>query len=257
MHFTYFPEPIPHIYIDQLVDPEVYARARFPELAKKPDGRIGRDLYRGEDGYDDVIATPGWGDIRSYLTGPEFVSEVIKSFSGAMRSHGCLADPDRCHLQDYIEPRSEVQQRRLDHGLPPEVLFTRFDFQAADRNYRKYIHVDWPRRLIGGALFFCSAEEEGLEGGAFGLYEDRKFRNDRICHSPVLTRDFPIRHNTGVLFLNSNTGFHGPAPIRRIEGMRKWIYYSISSHVDIWPYQRPSFPLFSRLRAKISGLLPA
>jgi hypothetical protein len=37
-----------------------------------------------------------------------------------------------------------------------------------------------------------------------------------------------------VLFLNSNAGFHGPTPIRRINGLRKWIYYSISSRRNIW-----------------------
>ena len=73
-----------------------------------------------------------------------------------------------------------------------------------------------------------------IDGGSFGLFEDEKFANDRICHQPKLVKEYPIKHNTGVLFLNSNKGFHGPTPIKSSVGMRKWIYYSISSRRDIW-----------------------
>ena len=52
-------------------------------------------------------------------------------------------------------------------------------------------------------------------GGETALYRDRGFRNDRWCHDPELTALFTPRHNTGVIFLNSNTGFHGPRGIRR------------------------------------------
>lgn len=62
------------------------------------------------------------------------------------------------------------------------------------------------------------------------------------CHRPQLEKQFPFRHNHGVVFLNSNTGFHGPSPIRRVSGLRKWIYYSISSRRNVWQPapQRPS-----------------
>jgi hypothetical protein len=53
-------------------------------------------------------------------------------------------------------------------------------------------------------------------------------------------KTFTFRHNQGVLFLNSNKGFHGPLPIRQIAGLRKWIYYSISSRRNVWkpsPYR--------------------
>jgi hypothetical protein len=41
-----------------------------------------------------------------------------------------------------------------------------------------------------------------------------------------------VKDNTGVLFLNSNRGFHGPSAFNH--GTRRWIYYSISSRDRVW-----------------------
>ena len=67
------------------------------------------------------------------------------------------------------------------------------------------------------------------------LAGDREFGDDRWCHDPELTAQFAPRHNTGVIFLNSNRGFHGPRGIRRLAGRRRWLYFTISSRVDVWP----------------------
>ncbi len=85
-----------------------------------------------------------------------------------------------------------------------------------------------------GVLFMSSAENEAMEGGEFALYSDLAFNNDRKCHQSNVEKTFPYRHNQGVVFLNSNTGFHGPMSIRSVAGLRKWIYSSISSCRDIW-----------------------
>jgi hypothetical protein len=74
-----------------------------------------------------------------------------------------------------------------------------------------------------------------LEGGELALYRDRDFRNDRWCHDPELVTMYPPRHNTGVIFLNSHTGFHGPRAITRLTGHRRWLYYTISSKLDVRP----------------------
>ena len=92
------------------------------------------------------------------------------------------------------------------------------------------------RRLVGGVLFCCDAGEEGLEGGALGMWrETDPDDRSRICANPELGRSYPAKHNTGVLFLNSPDGYHGPTPIRHLTGQRRWIYYSISSRHPVWP----------------------
>ena len=237
MGMQYFADPTPHIVLDQLVDPAVYRQARFPDLPKRPGGRIGRYLYPGEAGYDELIQTAGWRDIYARFTSQAFVSEVLGHFAADMRKNGCAVDPDAAYLDPYKESREETERSPLSKDHPPDALFNRFDFQATDATYGKGVHVDWPRRVVGGVLFFCSAEEERMTGGTFALFEDEGFAGDRVCHQPKLRKEFVARHNTGVLFLNSNTGFHGPTRIKSIAGLRKWIYYSISSRRDVWPFK--------------------
>jgi hypothetical protein len=166
-----------------------------------------------------------------------------------MEEHGCQVAAQDCYLEPYAETRSETVRRELSTGQPPEALFTRFDFQAADESYTKPPHVDWPRRLIGGVLFCCDEDEEGLVGGRFALHLDDDYRNDRRSRRPRIVKEFPIRHNSGVLFLNSNRAFHGPTRIRKARGLRKWIYYSISSQRSVWPSEFEPTPLDRAKRA--------
>ena len=231
----YFAEPTPHLVLDPFANPTDYERARFPDLEPAPGGRTGRDLYAGEPAYRSVIEKPGWAAIHARLTSEEFTREVLAAFAGDMCAAGCLVDPDAAYIDPYEETREETESRTLSYDHDPNALFHRFDFQAIDATYGKGVHVDWARRVVGGVLFCCDAEEEGMEGGSFALFEDEEFADDRFGHAPRLAKEFPVRHNFGVLFLNSNTGFHGPTRIRKIDGLRKWIYYSISSRRDVWP----------------------
>jgi hypothetical protein len=161
-----------------------------------------------------------------------------------MRRAECLVDPDRARLIPFVETREQKEQSRLDIDGDPNEIFTRLDFQSKGQGgYRDFVHLDWSRRIIGGILFFSDAEEEGLVGGELALYRDRGFRNDRWCHDAELTALFPPKKNSGVIFLNSNSAFHGPRPIEALRGRRRWLYYTISSRVDVWPHaprQAPS-----------------
>lgn len=233
----YFHEPTPHIILDPFIETEGYSSAIFPDLPKKKLGRVGRDLYPGEPRFNEVVSSLGWKKIYEKFTSEKFVKEVLGVFSDAMKKQECLFDPSRVYLEPYQESREETETSPLSTDYPMEALFSRFDFQATDANYGKGIHVDWPRRIVGGVLFCCSAEEEEMEGGSFALFADNDFQNDRICHKPKIVKEFLPRHNLGILFLNCNTGFHGPTRITRMSGQRKWIYYSISSRRDIWPFQ--------------------
>jgi hypothetical protein len=233
MKLRYSSDPHPHLVVDELMAPEVYAATRFPDELVADDEW---GITSSDAEYAEVLATPGWSALHDELRGERFVSEVLAAFADEMRAAGCRTDPDRARLVDFVETREQKGLRVLAADGDANDVFTRLDFQSkAEGGYRDFVHLDWARRIVGGILFFSDGEEEGLEGGELALYRDRGFRNDRWCHDPELTAQFAPRHNTGVIFLNSNTGFHGPRRIRKLAGRRRWLYFTISSTVDVWP----------------------
>jgi hypothetical protein len=234
MRFRYGSDPHPHIYVEEIVDPSVYSSLVFPDRHLVPGAHWG--LTAADPEYAEVVADPGWKLVHDTLRGEPFVMDVLRAFAGDLRKARCRVDPARARLTDYVESREEKEQRRLEVDGDPNELFTRMDFQSKGLGaYREFVHLDWDRRLIGGIFFFCDAQEEGLIGGETALYRDRGFRNDRWCHDPELTATFAPKHNTGIIFLNSNTGFHGPRAITQLRGRRRWLYYTISSKIDVWP----------------------
>lgn len=255
LHFEYRSHPVPHLYVSEVVAPDLYASLRFPDIPARPLGRIGRDLYAGEPGYDDVVSRSPWASVHGQLTGEPFVRETLRLFRADMERARARLDPDRAVLEPYAESREETESPELGTGRGLESIFCRFDFQVADASYRKPPHLDHPRRVVGGVFFCSDADEEDIVGGEFAFFEDLRFRNDRICHRPRVARRYPVRHNTAVLFLNHNRAFHGPLPIERARGARRWIYYSISSHQDVWPFAPPGRRrrgVRSRLRSAFS-----
>jgi hypothetical protein len=235
MDAEYVSNPAPHVYVRQLVDPALYRQARFPELERPPGGRIGRDLYPSDPEFAGIVRTNGWEPIYTLLTSEGFVRHVLGFFADDLLARGCPVTADNWHLDPHFETRKETESRDLGLSEPATALFTRFDFQAAGRGYVKPPHVDWPRRIVGGVIFCCDAQEEGLEGGEFGFYtDDDPDSPPRVCRKPACKRTYVPRHNTAVFFLNGNDGFHGPTPITRLSGQRRWIYYSISSRRDVW-----------------------
>ena len=234
LRFRYARDPHPHLSIEQIVPPAAYRRLRFPDALLEPGATWG--LTSSDPTYAGVLRDPDWKALHDTLRGEAFVSDVLRAFADDMRRAGCLVDPDRARLTPFVESREEKERSDLAADGDPNELFTRLDFQSKGiGTYKEFVHLDWARRLIGGILFFCDADEEGLVGGETALYRDRGFRNDRWCHDPELTATFRPRHNTGVIFLNSNAGFHGPRAITALRGRRRWLYYTISSRLNIWP----------------------
>ncbi|MES1254715.1 MAG: hypothetical protein ABUS56_03850 [Acidobacteriota bacterium] len=237
MRYRYVVVPHPHIVIDEIVAPDVYTAMRFPDEYLEPDANWG--LTSTDARYADVLADPNWRALHDTLRGERFVSRVLRTFAPDMKRAACLVDPDRARLTGFVESRADKARKALVGPGDPNDVFTRLDFQSKRAgHYREFVHLDWPRRVVGGILFFSDADEEGLVGGELALYRDRGFRNDRWCHAPERVAAFPARHNTGVIFLNSNAGFHGPCAMTALRGRRRWLYYTISSRSDVWPCAR-------------------
>ncbi len=239
IEYQYFRDPTPHIYLPELLPAEIYKKLVFPQLEYYARGRIGRDLFRGESGYEDLIAQSGWRELYELFTCPQFVMWILGIFAGDLKRLACSIDPANAFYEPFIESRDLVLDvKGAISGRDRNALFARFDIQAADGNYTPYVHLDRVRRLVGGVLFCSDCRDEGLVGGKFALYRDRFFADDRRCLWPKLAKSFPVRHNSGVIFLNSNAAFHGPTRTIALTGLRKWVYFSISSHQPIWSPQK-------------------
>lgn len=235
MKFEYFTDPIPYLYISEIVPKDIYDKIKFPDLKPGKDRRATRGLFRGDENYSEIMKSEGWRDVFQAFNFPDSIKKIVNLFSKDIKKYKCEVEVEKIYFKDYVESYEEVMKKKIDDKSDPNALFTRLDFQAADTTYDKKVHCDHVRRLIGGVLFFSDYKEEKLEGGKFAIYKDGKFNDDRICHEPILVKEIPVIHNTGALFLNSNEGFHGATEITSIEGWRKWIYYSISSKRNIWP----------------------
>jgi hypothetical protein len=239
VRYRYVSEPHPHIFIEEIVPPEVYAAMSFPDHLIMDGAPWG--ITTSDDAWEEVMQQPAWRALYDVTRGEDFVRSVLRAFAEEMRRDGCLVDADSARLSGRVETRSEKELRTLEVDSDANEIFTRLDFQSkSGTSYREFVHLDWARRIVGGILFFSDAEEEGIEGGELAMYRDRRFQNDRWCHEPELTAMFPVRKNTGVIFLNSNRGFHGPRSIRAAKGRRRWLYYTISSSVDVWPCESRS-----------------
>lgn len=235
IEYQYYRDPTPHIFFPEVLPPKTYTELVFPEIRPAPKGRVGRDLYEGESGYAEIVASPGWRDLHGIFTSAAFVKWILTLFAEDLERLGCRVDPSKAFYEPYVESRDLVLDVRgaiSDRDL--NTLFTRFDIQAADKEYASYVHLDRIRRVTGGLLFCSDFRDEGLVGGEFALYRDRLFANDRHCLWPTLAKTFPVRHNTGVIFLNANTAFHGPRQTFALAGLRKWVYHAISSHQPVW-----------------------
>jgi hypothetical protein len=234
MRLRYVEAPHPHLLVEEILPAVDYARLRFPDTLVAPGAAWG--ITATDDNYAEVMRDPAWRALRDAWCSADFVHEVLGYFAAEMRRVGCRVDPARVRLGDFVETREQKEQRQLALDGDPDELFTRLDFQSkALGAYREFVHLDWARRLVGGILFFSDAAAEGLVGGELALYRDRGFRDDRWCHDPELSALFAPRANTGVVFLNSNAGFHGPRAISALRGRRRWLYYTISSRLDVWP----------------------
>lgn len=240
LQYSYHHYPNPHIYLPQLLLPDIYERITFPKIAVRGKGRSGRDLFMGEPGFTETVHSVGFKELYALFTSATFVYWVLSIFERDLIRLHCRARAKDAKLVPYLETRETLDSAPevLDENADPSEVFNRFDFAIGDSEYTQYAHLDSVRRIVGGVLFFSDAEKDGIDGGEFTLYNDLLFRDDREPHWLYPWKKIPVKGNTGVLFLNSNRGFHGPSEIRSIQGTRRWIYYSISSHNRVWEPQK-------------------
>lgn len=242
MEYVYQSEPTPYLYIPRLIPEPSFRSLAFPQLSYRANGRTGWDLLSGEEEWTALMQEPGWREMRDAFLSESTFREVLNAFGDDMLRLGCLVNPSKASLCGSAEPRADLQKPRLSATADPNALFLRLDIHETSEPKWSFIHCDWPRRVVSGMFFLSDAGSDGMHGGEFALYKDEAFRNDRTPHRPILAKCFKFISNQGIIFLNSNSSFHGPMMIQRATRPRRWAYFSISSRRDVWPVASKPLP---------------
>src|SRR5205823_13517046 len=156
LEYSYHPYPTPHISLPQLLPPDIYERVTFPKIAVRGKGRSERDLFVGEPGFNEAVNSVGFNELHALFTSAAFVSWVLSIFERDLIRHHCRARAKDAKLVPYLETRETLDAAPdvLDENADPSEVFNRFDFTIGGENYTQYVHLDSPRRIVGGVLFF-------------------------------------------------------------------------------------------------------
>ena len=249
--------PYPHALSEQLIRPDLYRRlkAEFPADAffeqhqKTIGSRTGRDLFKGDPHFERFIeSSPAWTEFYEYIGSQAFIDYALKLFGPHFQQFKCAVDPQQARLVDYTENRFSLWWRSKkaiylgSRAGNPNDLFTRFDIEQSALGYDKPVHCDWPSRLISVIVYFCDADEIGMDGGDLRMHAPLDDRPYEDCpRQPPPEADLKIvqrlrpRENLGMLFLCTNNSYHSVTAVRSISSYRRFIYLNISSRAEnIW-----------------------
>ena len=262
-HADVVEHPYPHIATESFFEPEFYWRleAEFPEDGyfdrRSPGGRTGRDLYSADPQFASFLSqAPAWRELHALINSPSFIRFAMDTFGPHMDSFGCRVSPEQARFSEYVEDRTHlVGKTRLSQllGAARSVLrggedesmvndlYVRFDVEQGGVGYSKPVHCDIKNRVASVVVYFCDADEIGLEGGDLRIHEhlESKEMGDYERHPDEkrtrVVRTLRTRHNCGAFFLCPNNSYHSVTPITAVNGYRRFIYLNVSSRAQrIW-----------------------
>ncbi len=253
--------PFPHCFKQPFVRPDLFARLKeeFPkddlfDRNTSLGGRAGRDLYPGDELYDDLLkSSSAWKEFSDYIDSQNFVNLVLDMFGDQLKSHGCTADADRINYEKWIESREILAQgsTRVSRVIgkiknkigisekpdetDPNKMFVRMDIAQGDIGYEKVAHCDRSNRLISMLIYFCNKEDIGMEGGTFRVHKHKEQKNieDYERHprpSDIdIVSSFEPRENFGGMFIGCNNSYHSATAVTKSNGYRNFLYTSVAS----------------------------
>jgi hypothetical protein len=254
-------EPYPNVIKHPFVEPDLYQRLvkDYPkdelfDKNSKLGGRAGRDLYRGDPAYDELMSTSSaWKSFNDYINSPAYVDLTLELFGKYLSQLSCLVEADKAKFCDYIEEREVLAEnsrfarirdtmvQKLSGSAGKNDLFVRLDLGQAAVGYGKSIHCDRPNRLTSMLIYFCDAEEIQMQGGELLIHEPLVKKNPREYErhpkeeSVREVARLKARHNLGVFFLCCNSSYHSATAVTAQKGYRNFAYISVSSRTkSIW-----------------------
>lgn len=248
-------DPFPHVSSNPFLDPTLYERLRseFPsdqlfDRSSTEGGRSGRDLYRGDEEMDELLAaSPAWSEFHAFLNSPRFLDFTLDLFGDRLRDLGCTVDPGDMRFVDWTEPRGDLAGKKRSFSLgrkragAAEEMYCRLDLHQGGASYAKPVHCDRPNRLVSMIVYFVDAEEIECQGGDLGIHRSTSGAPVSVLprHPKPETTEMVAtvtpEQNRGLFFPCSNNSYHSVSAIESTKGYRDFAYINLSSRADsIW-----------------------
>ena len=241
-------EPFPHVLADRWLDPALYEalRASFPECPPAS-GPTGFTLFWGDPDYDRLIAeNPAWRGFFEHFHSQAFVDYALSTFAEAVQSEA-RHDLSRARYIPYRESRADKERERLaPNGHAPDDLWVRVDIMQGRLGYDRGPHLDHRRRALSMLIYFCDADEAGLDGGDLVLHGRD---GETVAIRP--------RHNRMVMFPCVAASLHSVTPIQSQKAPRNFVQVILSSSVELWGGKTPRPPLWRRALGRAKRLAVA
>lgn len=260
-------EPFPHCFKQPFVRPDLFDRLKreFPaddlfDRNTSLGGRAGRDLYPGDELYDELLSTSSaWKEFSDYVDSQAFIDFTLELFGSYLEPFGCMAEADRIKYEPWVESREILAQTttrlsrvawRLknaigitdtEDGADPNNVFVRMDIAQGDVGYEKVVHSDRANRLTSMLIYFCSKEDIGMEGGDFRVHKHKKDkpirdyeRHPKPADTEVIA-SFEPKENFGGMFIGCNNSYHSATAVTRCDSYRNFVYASVASRANrLW-----------------------
>jgi len=240
-------KPFPHVAHEGFLPTDVYKELcrTFPECPTQ-DSPTGYSLFWGNEPYEKLMATnAAWKSLFDTVQSQEFVDYAIRQFGDACREGGCLVDLSKAKYVSYqesVEDKNSPQIKKVT--LAPEELFVRMDILQGQLGYYRSTHVDWRRRLITFLVYFCSADENGIDGGDLVLRGSGIGQKVIVRPSLNLMAGFPCTNNS----------LHSVSRMKKLTTPRNYIQIHVSSSVDAWPKMGPIDATSLKVRANLDRI---
>ena len=254
-------EPFPHCFKQPFVRPDLFERlkAEFPrddyfDRNSSLGGRAGRDLYPGDDLYDELLGnSPAWREFAEFIDSQAYIDLTLDLFGDHLAEFGCLADAEKIRYEHWVESREILAEKTTRSSRvigkikgamgiaeptdehDPNEMFVRMDIAQGEVGYEKRVHCDRPNRLTSMLIYFCDKNEIGMEGGDFRVHkhnEDKPIdayeRHPKPTDTEIVAT-FEPKENFGGMFIGCNNSYHSATAVTRSDSYRNFVYSSVAS----------------------------
>jgi len=224
-------EPYPYILKTEALDTAYYEElaAHFPDFSGHP-GATKNNVSISMSGLhafsDEISLHPIWKKFMAFHYSGEFLQQVISSFGEHVRANF----PDlETKLGKKLEELTVIPQHiEGDADITVHIPF-RINTPVKKASRIRCKHVDSPKKLFNGLLYFRTPEDDSIGGDL----EICRWKDSPRFHDVFVEDDcadvvdiVPYRSNTLIMFLNTPNSIHGVTKRMQTQHFRRYIAFT-------------------------------